>query len=118
MGRALLVVDDDPDLNDLMTMILGEAGYQVVAATNGQEALAAVTRSMPALILLDMKMPVMGGAEFTQAFRERFDHLAPIVVVTAADDARRRAEEIGAEGWLGKPFNIGELLAKVQGYLR
>ncbi len=75
-----------------------------------------VAEEMPALILLDMKMPGMDGWEFSRHFRARYDRQAPIVVLTAAENARRRAEEIGAEGYLGKPFEIAELVAMVEKY--
>lgn len=117
MGRTLLVVDDDLDLLEMVKMILEGARYEVIAASNGREALEAVADRMPDLILLDMKMPVMNGWEFAKELRGRFDHPAPIVVFTAAEDARRRAEEIGAQGWLSKPFEVVQLLAVVQRHL-
>jgi DNA-binding response OmpR family regulator len=66
------------------------------------------------VILLDMKMPVMNGWRFADEFRIRHDHLTPIVVITAAEDARSRAEDIGADGWIGKPFEIEDLLRVVK----
>lgn len=109
----VLIVDDDPDLLALMAETLDLEGYQVESATNGARALDAVDRNMPDLILLDMKMPVMDGREFTRRFRETYDHEAPIVVVTAAADARKSADEIGANGFIGKPFDLDMLLATV-----
>jgi CheY-like chemotaxis protein len=112
----MLVVDDDADLRDVITIILTGAGYVVRTAANGQEALEMVARQLPALILLDMKMPVMSGWTFAEEFRSRYDRMVPIVVLTAASDARQRAEEIGAEGWLSKPFDVTELLDTVAHY--
>jgi CheY-like chemotaxis protein len=66
---------------------------------------------MPALVLLDMRMPGMNGWEFAREFRSRHGRAAPIVVVTAAEDARSRAEEIEADGWLAKPFDLEDVLA-------
>ena len=82
--------------------------------TAGQEALERVAQEMPAVILLDMKMPGMDGWEFAREFRDRYDHLAPIVVLTAAEDARKRVEEIGAEGYLSKPFEIDDLIRAIE----
>ncbi|AKU92909.1 response regulator [Vulgatibacter incomptus] len=106
----MLIVDDDPDLLSLMAETLDLEGYRVDTSTNGVRALDAVEKVMPDLILLDMKMPVMDGAEFAKRFREAHDHEAPIVIVTAADNAHRSANEIGANGWLGKPFDLDSLL--------
>ena len=106
MPRTVLVVDDDRDIVNLVALVLGFAGYQVQTAADGQEALEAVGRGMPDLILLDMKMPVMDGWEFAKEFQAKYDLRTPIVVLTAATDARKRAEEIGAAGWVGKPFEL------------
>ncbi len=112
-GRPVLIVEDEPDLLDMMEIVLEIASYPVRRALNGQEALDATRQQMPGLILLDMKMPVMDGWEFAAHFRQEFDGAAPIVVVTAAADARTRAEEIGAQGYLAKPFEIDDLLQSV-----
>ncbi len=116
-AKTVLVVEDELDLRQLVAMILGDAGYQVRSAGNGREALAEVQREVPALILLDMKMPVMNGWEFVEAFRGSFDRRVPIVVVTAAQDAKQRATEVGADGYLSKPFELEALLDTVERYV-
>jgi CheY-like chemotaxis protein len=116
-GRDVLVVEDDRDLATLEQMILADAGYRVRTAANGSEALACVSERMPGLVLLDMRMPVMNGWEFAREFRERFGRAAPIVVVTAAENARARAEEIEAEAWLEKPFDLDDVLRIVARYI-
>ncbi len=115
--KAVLVVEDDLDLLGMVRLVLEGAGYRVVTAGEGREALQEIAHEMPGLVLLDMKMPGMDGWEFARIFRARYDRQAPIVVLTAAEDARRRAEEIGAEDYLGKPFEIDDLLAKVARYM-
>ncbi|HET7823953.1 MAG TPA: response regulator [Anaeromyxobacter sp.] len=114
---AVLVVEDDPDLVALLEMVLVESGRRVRTAHEGRAALARVGEEMPGLILLDMRMPGMNGWEFAREFRARHGHGCPIVVVTAAENARRRAEEIGADGWLSKPFDLDEVLAMVARFL-
>lgn len=109
----VLIVDDDPDLLALMTETLDLEGYRVDSAVNGAKALDALEANMPDLILLDMKMPVMDGSEFARRFRARHDHASPIVIITAAADAGKTAEAIGANGWLGKPFDLDALLEVV-----
>jgi DNA-binding response OmpR family regulator len=113
-GRSaslVLVVEDDPDLLSIIEMVLVEEGYRVRTAAEGRAALARIAEEMPALVLLDMRMPGMDGWEFAREFRARHGRAAPIVVVTAAEDARGRAEEIDADGWLAKPFDLDDVLA-------
>jgi DNA-binding response OmpR family regulator len=107
----VLVVEDDPDLVALVEMLLVDEGYRVRTAPEGRAALAHVAEEMPALVLLDMRMPGMDGWEFAREFRARHGRAAPIVVVTAAEDARARAQEIDADGWLAKPFDLDDVLA-------
>lgn len=114
---SLLVIDDDEDLLDLMRLLLERGGHRVTTAQNGQEGLDAVAASMPHLILLDMKMPVMNGWGFAKEFHRRYKNGAPLVVVTAADDPRQRAIETGAVGWVSKPFEADVLLRAVAAHL-
>jgi CheY-like chemotaxis protein len=109
----VLVVEDDDGIRDLIDLVLSAAGYEVLTAPDGAAALDVVGRLPPDLVLLDMRMPVMDGWEFARRYRARPEPPAPIVVVTAARDAAQRAEEIDANGYLGKPFDVGELLALV-----
>ncbi len=116
-GREVLVVEDDPDMAAVVQMIVAEAGYQVRTACDGAEALERIAERMPGVILLDMRMPVMDGWEFAREFGARFGRAAPIVVITAAENARARAEEIGADGWLEKPFELDEVVRMVSRFL-
>lgn len=111
--RTVLVVDDDTSILDTVSSILSGEGYDVVSASTGQEALAAVARKQPLLILLDMRMPIMDGWAVARALREQ-GMSVPIVVMTAAESAKRWADEVGAEGYLAKPFGLDELLATVE----
>ncbi|MHB0868250.1 MAG: response regulator [Chloroflexota bacterium] len=117
-SKSILVVDDDRDLLTLVAFVLESEGYQVETSSDGQQGLEAVSRGMPGLILLDMKMPVMDGWAFAREYHSRHNPGAPIVVLTAADDAKRRAEEIGAAGWIGKPFDLDALVAVVGRYVQ
>lgn len=108
----VLVVEDERGVADLVATVLESDGLAVVTAENGRAALdwlEAARANFPALVLLDIKMPVMDGREFARRFKERWGATAPIVVMTAYDDAERIASEIGAAGWLGKPFDIRAL---------
>ncbi len=115
--RPVLVVEDDPDLLALEEAFLAEAGYRVSCAADGLEALDRVEREMPGLILLDMRMPRMNGWEFAREFRARYGNACPIAVITAAENARLRAQEIDADAWLEKPFDLDEVLRLVARHL-
>ena len=111
--NTVLVVDDDTSILDTVSSILSGEGYDVVSAATGEEALAAVARARPMVILLDMRMPVMDGWAVARAMREQGIKV-PIVVMTAAESAKRWADEVGAEGYLAKPFGLDELLDAVE----
>ena len=117
-GRPVLVVDDNEEILELVATLLTEEGYPVIVARNGIEALNKLEETTPALILLDMRMPEMDGWQFARAYRQGRDTVAPIVVITAAGDAAKRAAQIEADGYLGKPFGLDELLAVVARHVR
>lgn len=110
---TVLVVDDDTSILDTVSAILSGEGYEVVSAASGQEALDAVARKQPVVILLDMRMPIMDGWAVARALRTQ-GITVPIVVMTAAESAKRWADEVGAEGYLAKPFGLDDLLAAVE----
>lgn len=110
---AILVVDDDEAILDVVSDVLRLEGYPVETAIDGEAALEAVERSRPLLVLLDMRMPRLDGWGFARALRERGIRL-PILVMTAARDAAGWADEIGAEGYLAKPFDLAQLVEAVR----
>ena len=109
----VLVVDDDPDILEAVSDILEGEGYRVARARHGGEALDRVAAERPALILLDLMMPVMDGVAFSQALRLRPAVQDVPIVVISADGNRQRAAAVGAVGYLAKPFDIEALLAHV-----
>lgn len=111
--RPILVVDDDPEILAMLRDFLEGEGLAVRTASNGAEALDALDDIAPSLILLDMRMPVLDGWGFAARFRER-QLTFPIVVMTAAESARRWAQEIGATGYIAKPFDVDELLQTIE----
>ena len=111
--NTVLVVDDDTSILDTVSSILSGEGYDVISASTGEEALAAVARTKPLVILLDMRMPVMDGWAVARALRAQGIKV-PIVVMTAAESAKRWADEVGAEGYLAKPFGLDALLDTVE----
>src|SRR5918995_882567 len=114
MGDPLiLVVDDERDIRSAVAEMLALEGYDVDEAANGADALAAVDRRRPDLILLDMRMPVLDGWGFAAELRRRGSQI-PIVVMTAARDAARWAAEITATAFVSKPFGYDELIRTVE----
>ena len=110
---SVLVVDDDPTIRATVSDILELEGYKVSTATNGAEALREVERGHPDVVVLDMRMPVMDGWSFARELHQR-DLDVPILVVTAAQNARVWANEIDAAGYLAKPFDLLDLLDAVE----
>jgi DNA-binding response OmpR family regulator len=109
----ILVVDDDTTILVSVAELLELEGYAVATAVNGAEALELTRDLHPGLVLLDMRMPVLDGWAYAREARDR--GLQPrIVIMTAAHDARRWADEIGADGYLPKPFEADQLLSAVE----
>jgi DNA-binding response OmpR family regulator len=111
-GR-ILVAEDDDALRETLAEIFKLEGYVVEEASDGWQALVAAIRTPPSLVLLDMRMPILNGWEFARELEARGLDV-PIVVMTAAEAASEVAEEIDAEDWVGKPFNLEELLSAVR----
>ena len=112
---AAMVVDDDPGINRLLQVRLRNLGYTVTSATNGEEALAALERSTPDLMLLDVSMPGVGGLEVLDEVRAR--RLDVAVVMTTAFGSERVAIEAlrrGADDYLRKPFEPDEFRAVIE----
>ena len=116
---TIMVVEDDLALQRMMCAFLGLNGYQTIPAANGEEALDAIERVMPDLVIADVMMPVMDGWELTQELRDAYP-LLPIMLVTARDslEDKRTGFTAGADDYLTKPVDLDELLLHVQALLR
>jgi two-component system response regulator MprA len=116
---TVFVVDDDEWVHEALTMALEAEGYRVIGAHDGLEALEQLEEHRPKLILLDWMMPRLDGPGFAQALAQRgLRPAVPIIVLTADGNARQKAEQVGAEAVLRKPFDLLELLATVERILR
>jgi CheY-like chemotaxis protein len=109
----VLVVDDERAICEVVSAALADEGHEVVTAAHGAAALDLIGEAPPDLILLDMRMPVMDGWQFAAAYRRLPGPSAPIICMTAAPDAPARAQDIRAAGYLGKPFDLDDLLSVV-----
>ena len=120
MSKCILVVEDQEDNRQILRDLLGSAGYELVEAENGEEALKALARQRPDLILMDIQLPILDGYETTRRIRSNQDLKSiPIIAVTsyalAGDDAKAMAA--GCNGYVTKPYSPRQLLAKVREYL-
>jgi CheY-like chemotaxis protein len=115
--RRILVVDDDESIRELITLALEDDGYEVVGAPEGESALAMIPQVQPDIILLDNRMPIMGGREFAQRFQELNNTTAALIILTAVDDPEQTAAEVGADGYLPKPFDLNDLTKVISQHL-
>ena len=114
----LLVVDDDADFRSGLRMALEMKGYQVEEAENGEVALAKLSEKPPLLVLLDLQMPVMNGREMLQRMRTTPDLKEVPVVIISGFGFEWEAELMGAQGYIGKPFEPEELQKTIANLLR
>jgi DNA-binding response OmpR family regulator len=107
----ILLVDDEPDILEFMSYNLSNEGYKVYTATNGQEAIEKAISKSPHMILLDVMMPKIDGFELLKKIRE-FSNI-PVIMLTARGEVSSRIVglELGADDYVPKPFDIGELVA-------
>jgi CheY-like chemotaxis protein len=110
--RHILIVDDDPAIRNVVADILEVSDYSVRMATNGIEALRELRAHPPAVVLLDLMMPVMDGWEFLRQIKHAAIRV-PVAVMSAARDAGTVSDELGAQAFLPKPFERDDVLLVV-----
>ncbi len=116
--KLVLIVDDDPHIQDVVRFALAEAGFQTAAARSGREALAAEDRLHPDLVILDIVMPGIDGVEVCKRIRSA--GRTPIIFLTSRDDEVDRilGLELGGDDYVTKPFSPRELVLRVKAVLR
>jgi two-component system, cell cycle response regulator DivK len=120
MSKCILVVEDQEDNRQILRDLLGNAGYELTEAENGEEAIAAVASRWPDLILMDIQLPIMDGYEATRRIKTNTDlKSVPIIAVTsyALAGDEDKAIAAGCNGYVSKPYSPRDLLAKVRAYL-
>jgi two-component system alkaline phosphatase synthesis response regulator PhoP len=116
--KEILVVDDEPRIAEICRDYLKRAGFEVITASNGDDALALARSRQPDLIVLDLKLPGRDGLDVTRALRQRSN--VPIIMLTARIEESDKLVglELGADDYLTKPFSPRELVARVRAVLR
>ncbi len=116
-GRLILVVDDDQDIRESLRAALEDAGYGVLSAAHGDQALSLLAENprLPDLILLDLMMPIKDGWQFRAAQREDPKWRGiPVVIISAGGNVEQKALNLEARGWLRKPIQLQVLLGEVR----
>jgi two-component system cell cycle response regulator DivK len=121
MTKRILVVEDQEDNRQILRDLLGTTGWELVEAEDGVQAVAAVAKERPDLILMDIQLPIMDGYEATRRIRSNPDNKAiPIIAVTSyalsGDEGKARAA--GCDAYVTKPYSPRQLLAKIREYLQ
>ena len=116
--RKILVVDDDEAVRNLVQRILEEAGYDVVTASNGQQALEKVSQPGLSLILLDIIMPGLDGFEVLERIRQ-YENI-PVIMLSGIREVTTKIDTLtlGADDYIAKPFSKAVLLARIQAKLK
>ena len=114
----VLVIDDEPQIQKMLGVILSHAGYEVINADNGEKGLAVIVYKKPQAVLLDMGLPDMEGFEVLSRIREFSDVAVIIVSVRGQEDIKVKCLESGADDYITKPFSASELTARLSAVLR
>ena len=117
--KKILVVDDDPDMREVITMILDVEGYQIAELDNGNEVIAAIEAFHPDLVLLDVMLGDVDGRDICKAIKNSpsMSHI-PVIIISATHGLHTRSEKnCGAEHYISKPFEVEHLVEKVRSYL-
>ena len=114
-----MIVDDEPGVRALLRDTLSIAGFETIEASDGMSALTLLRTNKPALMVIDVNMPLMDGFELVERLRTTHD-LTPVLMLTARDDKSdiARGLKIGADDYVVKPFGIEELVLRIKAILR
>jgi two-component system cell cycle response regulator DivK len=120
MSKRILVVEDQPDSRQIIRDMLTPTGYEITEAENGEQALAAIAKQRPELILMDIQMPILDGYEAMRRIRtDPALSSIPIIAVTSFTPSgeEKKARAAGCDDFVPKPYSPRELLAKIRQHL-
>jgi len=119
MAEKILVADDEQEIRNLLDHFLKGQGYEVVLASDGNQALELAIEENPQLIILDIKMPGLDGLEVCKRLKEKEQtKLIPVIVITGFEDNKMEALNIGADDFVNKPFDMAEISSRVKSALQ
>lgn len=119
MAKSILVVEDDPEIQQYLSEFLRDNGFEVDTASDGKQALDQLKKLLPDLVILDLGLPIIPGEEVAARIRESYDDL-PIIILSAQDSTRSvlKGFNLGADDYVPKPFVADELLARIRARLK
>lgn len=116
MGKTVMIVDDSASLRQVVSIALKGAGYDVLEATDGKDALGKLTGQKVNLVISDVNMPIMDGITFVKEMKKHPSYkFTPVIMLTteSQDDKKREGQEAGAKAWVVKPFQPEQMLNAV-----
>ncbi len=117
MAKKILIVDDEPDVIKMLGTRLQANGYEIVSAQDGIQAVSVAHKEKPDMIILDIKMPAQDGYTVYENLKMAAStNLIPIIFLTALppEDVEKRVQELGADGYISKPFETEDILNKIK----
>ncbi|MCK4911889.1 MAG: response regulator [Thermodesulfovibrionales bacterium] len=121
MSKNILIVDDSASMRQLVTFALEDAGYDVVQAVDGEDALSKAGQSRAEMVITDLNMPKLDGIGLIRQLRERSEYkFTPIVMLTteSQDTKKKEGKQAGASGWIVKPFTPDQLIGVVRKFIK
>ncbi|MDQ1142902.1 response regulator [Pedobacter agri] len=118
MNRKIVICDDDLDIVEMLEIVLEDSNLEVITETDSRKVIELISDNHPDVILLDLWMPVITGDQVVKQIRSD-NSIAniPILIMSAAQDGHQIAQEVGANGFISKPFDIDQLIERVQEFI-
>lgn len=118
MKKKVLLCDNDPDIIEIVSLILSSKGFQVIICTTCEEAPSKIDEHDPDLIIMDLWIPEMGGEKATEMLKNAPEYKnIPILILSASNEIEEISKRSGADGYIAKPFEIKELVDKINGHI-